>query len=48
MTSDNPLPEALGQMLMESINREANLRAQLIVAQRRIAELTPPEKAAPE
>lgn len=51
----DPIATALGQMIVESINREANLRAQLIVAQAQIASLqeaavapaavTPPAKA---
>lgn len=35
----NPLFEAFGQMIVEAANREANLRAQLIEAQRCIAKL---------
>lgn len=40
--TQNPLFEAFGQMIVEAANREANLRAQLIEVQWRLAELSTP------
>lgn len=38
-TAPDPSTQALGQMVLEAAQREANLRAQLIVAQARVAAL---------